>query len=183
MGHEGIILNNEVEMTHEVRTVQQVHWIRGVGTALLVVMVFAAPGSRVATAQTTARSATPERVAEAAMLKADRDFNKAVADRDMSRFLSLVAEDATFNGSRGREAVGKAWAPFFSADGPRLSWAPTKAESLVAGDVGYTVGTWERRTPAPDGTVKVTHGQYLTVWRKQKDGSWQAAFDTGSTAP
>ena len=117
------------------------------------------------------------------MLKADRDFNKAVADRDMSRFLSLVAEDATFNASRGREAVGKAWAPFFSVDGPKLSWAPTKAESLVAGDVGYTVGTWERRTPAPDGTVKVTHGQYLTVWQKQKDGSWQATFDTGSTAP
>jgi ketosteroid isomerase-like protein len=143
----------------------------------------AALGSATAIGQTSAKKATPERVAEAAMLKADRDFNKAVADRDMSRFLSFVAEDATFNASRGREAVGKAWAPFFSADGPKLSWAPTKAESLVAGDVGYTVGTWERRTPAPDGTVKVTHGQYLTVWQKQKDGSWQAAFDTGSTAP
>ena len=55
------------------------------------------------------------------MLKADRDFNQAMADRDMSRFLSFVAEDATFNASRGRDAVGKAWAPFFSPDGPRLS--------------------------------------------------------------
>jgi ketosteroid isomerase-like protein len=183
MGHQRIILNKEVEMTHEVHTVQQVHWVHKFGTALLVLGVFAVSGSRVATGQTAARNATPERVAEAAMLKADRDFNKAVADRDMSRFLSLVAEDATFNASRGREAVGKAWAPFFSPDGPKLSWAPTKAESLVAGDVGYTVGTWERRTPAPEGTVKVTHGQYLTVWQKQKDGSWQAAFDTGSTAP
>ena len=64
-----------------------------------------------------------------------------------------------------------------------LTWAPTKAESLVAGDVGYTVGTWERRTKVADGTVKVTHGQYLTVWQKQKDGTWQATFDTGSTAP
>jgi len=170
-------------MVHEVQQVQQVRRVRRVGVALLVLAAFALTGSRVVAGQNPARNATPERVAEAAMLKADRDFNRAVADRDMSRFLSLVAEDATFNGSRGREAVGKAWAPFFSADGPRLSWAPTKAESLVAGDVGYTVGTWERRTPAPDGTVKVTHGQYLTVWRKQKDGSWQAAFDTGSTAP
>ena len=170
-------------MVHEVHKVQRVHRVHGVGTALLVFLVFAAPGSRVATAQIAAPNTTPKGVAEAAMLKADRDFNKAVADRDMSRFLSLVAEDATFNASRGREAVGKAWAPFFSVDGPKLSWAPTKAESLVAGDVGYTVGTWERRTPAPDGTVKVTHGQYLTVWQKQKDGSWQATFDTGSTAP
>jgi len=170
-------------MVHEVQQVQQVRRVRRVGVALLVLAAFALTGSRVVAGQNPARNATPERVAEAAMLKADRDFNKAVADRDMSRFLSLVAEDATFNGSRGREAVGKAWAPFFSADGPRLSWAPTKAESLVAGDVGYTVGTWERRTPAPGGTVKITHGQYLTVWQKQKDGSWQATFDTGSTAP
>jgi ketosteroid isomerase-like protein len=170
-------------MVHEVHKVRRVHRVHGVGAALFALLVFAVSGSRVATAQTGARNTTPKGVAEAAMLKADRDFNKAVADRDMSRFLSFVAEDATFNASRGREAVGKAWAPFFSADGPKLSWAPTKAESLVAGDVGYTVGTWERQTPAPDGTIKVTHGQYLTVWQKQKDGSWQATFDTGSTAP
>jgi len=170
-------------MRHQVQEVQEVRGVQRVRRVLVVLGTLVVLGSVSATGQTSTKNATPERVAEAAMLKADRDFNKAVADRDMSRFLSLVAEDATFNGSRGREAVGKAWAPFFSADGPRLSWAPTKAESLVAGDVGYTVGTWERRTPAPDGTVKVTHGQYLTVWRKQKDGSWQAAFDTGSTAP
>ena len=170
-------------MVHEVQQVQQVRRVRRVGVALLVLAAFALTGSRVVAGQNPARNATPERVAEAAMLKADRDFNKAVADRDMSRFRSFVAEDATFNASRGREAVGKAWAPFFSADGPRLSWAPTKAESLVAGDVGYTVGTWERRTPGPNGSVKVTHGQYLTVWQKQKDGSWQATYDTGSTAP
>lgn len=152
--------------------------LQQLGLAAIVVL-----GSAAAMAQTPAGKSTPVQVAEAAMLKADRDFNKAVADRDLNRFLALVAEDATFNTSRGREAVGKAWAPFFTADGPRLTWAPTKAESLVAGDVGYTVGTWERRTKAADGTVKVTHGQYLTVWQKQKDGTWQATFDTGSTAP
>jgi len=117
------------------------------------------------------------------MLKADRDFNQAMADRDLQRFLSFVAEDATFNTNRGREAVGKAWAPFFAADGPRISWAPTKAEALVAADIGYTVGTWERRSKAADGVIQTTRGQYLTVWKKQKDGSWQAAYDNGSEAP
>jgi ketosteroid isomerase-like protein len=166
-----------------VRGVREVREVRGVHRVLLVLGTLAALGSASAIAQTSPEKATPERVAEAAMLKADRDFNRAVADRDVNRFLSFVAEDATFNTNRGREAVGKAWAPFFSADGPKISWAPTKAESLVAGDVGYTVGTWERRAKGPDGAVKVTHGQYLTVWQKQKDGSWQATYDTGSTAP
>jgi len=145
---------------------------------MLVGFIVLALGASSAAAQPAAR-----RQAEAAMLKADRDFNQAMADRDLKRFLSFVAEDATFNTDRGREAVGKAWAPFFAADGPKLSWAPTKAEALVAGDIGYTVGTWERHTKAADGTIKTTKGQYLTVWKKQKDGSWQAAYDNGSTAP
>ena len=150
---------------------------------LLVLGSLALIGSAHAMAQAPAPQATPKRVAEDAMLKADRDFNRAMADGDLNRFLSFVAQDATFNTTRGREAIGKDWAPFFAADGPRISWAPTKAESLVGGDVGYTVGTWERRLKAADGAVKITHGQYLTVWQKQKDGSWQATYDTGSTAP
>ena len=122
------------------------------------------------------------------IMAADRNFNQAVADRDMDRFLSLVADTATFNGGtaqeiRGRDAVARAWAPFFRVDGPRLAWTPTKAEVLVGGDVGYTVGTWECRPAPGSGQTKITRGNYMTVWLKQDDGSWKVVFDTGSTAP
>jgi ketosteroid isomerase-like protein len=157
--------------------------VRGVQGTRAVLVMLGVLGVLDPSAAASAQGAAARKTAEAAMLKADRDFNQAMAARDKVRFLSFVAEDATFNTNRGREAVGKAWAPFFEPDGPKITWSPTKAESLVAGDVGYTVGTWERRTKAADGTVKVTHGQYLTVWQKQKDGSWQASYDTGSTAP
>jgi ketosteroid isomerase-like protein len=128
------------------------------------------------------------KAAAKAIMAADRSFNQAVADRDMDRFLSFVAEMATFNGGtpqeiRGREAVGKAWAPFFRVDGPRLTWKPKKAEVLVGGDVGYTIGTWER-LPAPgSGQTKIARGNYMTVWNKQDDGSWKVVFDTGSSEP
>jgi ketosteroid isomerase-like protein len=136
-----------------------------------------------AASRPAAQAPATRQSAEAAMLKADRDFNQAMAERDIKRFLSFVAEDATFNTNRGRAAVGEAWAPFFTPEGPRLTWAPTKAESLVGGDIGITIGTWQRRTKTADGTMKTTKGQYLTVWQKQKDGSWQATYDNGSTAP
>jgi len=108
-----------------------------------------------------------------------------MADHDLKRFLSFVAPDAAFDSAegRGRDSVAKAWAAFFEPNGPAIRWQPTKAEALVAGDVGYTVGTWERRSKDAAGKELVRHGQYLTVWRKQKDGSWLATFDTGSTAP
>ena len=139
----------------------------------------------VALSSLPAKAQTRNPRADAEMLKADRDFNQAAADRDMDRFLSFVSDTAVFDSAdgRGRESVKKAWAPFFEKDGPTISWTPTKAESLVAGDVGYTVGTWERHTKDARGNAMVRKGQYLTVWRKEKDGVWRATFDTGSTSP
>jgi uncharacterized protein (TIGR02246 family) len=119
-----------------------------------------------------------------AIMNADRDFNTAVSDRDLARFLSFIAEGATFNGGtpgeiRGRDAIAKDWAPFFDAAGPRLTWAPTHAEVLGAGDLGYSVGSSEYRT-APAGGQTTRRGQYLTVWRKQADGAWKVVSDSGS---
>jgi ketosteroid isomerase-like protein len=135
-----------------------------------------------------AQAAIPRNAAEAAIIKADEAFCQATIDRDINRFLALVAEDATFGGGtpnqqRGRDAVGKAWAPYFRPDGPTLTWKPAKAKVLAGGDVGYSIGFSEQRSKGPDGTIRVSHGNYLTVWRKQADGSWKAVFDTGSAVP
>ena len=151
--------------------------VRGV---LVVLGVLAVLAPRVS-AQT---AASARATAETAMMQADRDFDLAAGERNIERFLSFVAENAAFDSAegRGRDAVRKAWAPFFATSGPTLRWTPTRAESLVGGDVGYTIGTWERHTKDDRGNDVVRRGQYLTVWRKQKDGGWRAEFDTGSTA-
>jgi ketosteroid isomerase-like protein len=130
-----------------------------------------------------AQTRNSQQEAVKAMLKADRDFDRAAADRDIDRFIALVSEDAAFDSAegRGREAIKKAWAPFFQKDGPTLRWTPAKGEALVGGDVGYTIGTWERRGRNEAGQLFVRRGEYLTVWRKEKDGVWRATYDTGST--
>ena len=157
--------------------VLEVRKVRGV---LVVLGVLAVLGGSV-----LAQTKNPREVAEAEMMKADRDFNQTAADRDLKAFLSFVADNAKFDSAEGlgKNAVAKAWTPFFEPNGPTISWAPTKAEALVAGDVGYTVGTWERHSKSAAGIAVVTRGEYLTVWRKQKDGIWRVEFDTGSTRP
>src|SRR5262245_24043880 len=115
------------------------------------------------------------------IVKADEAFNQSVQERNLSRFLSFIGENATFSGGmpneiKGRDAVAKDWAPFFEKNGPTLVWKPIKGELLGAGDLGYTVGTSEFRSTV-DGKVRVRHGNYLTVWRKQADGSWKVVYD------
>ena len=128
------------------------------------------------------------KAAAAAIVQSDAAFAASVAAKDRTRFLSFVAEATTFNGGaanqlRGKDAVMKEWADFFSPDGPTLTWTPTKGEVIGAGDVGYTTGRSLYRSKGPDGKVTERRGEYLTVWRKQADGSWQVVFDTGSTLP
>jgi ketosteroid isomerase-like protein len=124
--------------------------------------------------------------AAAQIVKADTDFARSVADKNRERFLSLIAEAAIFSGGtanelHGRDAVMKDWAPFFAPDGPTLTWAPTTGEVIGAGDLGYTTGRSVFSTKEADGKSTERRGQYITIWKKQADGSWKVIYDTGST--
>jgi ketosteroid isomerase-like protein len=133
--------------------------------------------------------ASVQYAAEAAqILKADADFAQSVAERSRERFLSFIADVTTFNGGtpaelHGREAVMKEWADFFDPNGPALWWIPTRGEVVGAGDLGYTTGRSVLRVKGTDGAVTERSGEYLTVWRRQRDGAWKVIFDTGSTLP
>lgn len=137
----------------------------------------------------SAEAQPPRYAAETAVImKADADFAQSVAQRNRERFLAFLADVTTFGGGspeelRGRDAVMKGWSDFFYADGPTLAWTPTHGEVIGAGDVGFTTGTALLKGRGPDGRPVERRSEYITVWRKQKDGSWKVIFDTGSTLP
>jgi ketosteroid isomerase-like protein len=56
-----------------------------------------------------------------------------------------------------------------------MSWKPTGADVSLSGDLGYTYGTYQ--VTAKDTVLK---GTYLSVWRKQTDGSWKFVIDSGN---
>ncbi|MBJ6108748.1 hypothetical protein JAO73_07000 [Hymenobacter sp. BT523] len=57
----------------------------------------------------------------------------------------------------------------------RLLWYPVLADVAQSGDVGYTTGPWN---VLKDGRPQAS-GEYVTVWRKQPDGTWKFAVDMG----
>ena len=66
----------------------------------------------------------------------------------------------------------------------RLAWEPDTASIAAGGDLGYTIGRYQLRKLKPDGSFTVlSTGRYLTIWRKQPDGSWKAELDTGNPDP
>jgi ketosteroid isomerase-like protein len=51
---------------------------------------------------------------------------------------------------------------------------------IGGGDLPYTVGSWVRRGLSADGHPTTASGHYLTVWRKQADGTGKIVYDIGS---
>jgi ketosteroid isomerase-like protein len=113
-----------------------------------------------------------------ALLEADRACSQGAAEVD--RFVSCFAEDATIYPQgmpvqTGSAAIRETYTKFHSAPGFALTWTPTKAE--VAGDLGYTVGTYQLTTNDAAGSPVAEQGKYVSIWRRQADGGWKIVED------
>jgi ketosteroid isomerase-like protein len=109
-------------------------------------------------------------------------FSLAAEARDPEAFRLQLDPDARFAGSevfRGPEAIATAWAPFFSAEGPRITWRPQVVEVLESGDLALTRGPYRLETVGKDGEAVVRWGTFNSVWRKGADHRWRVVFDAG----
>jgi ketosteroid isomerase-like protein len=81
---------------------------------------------------------------------------------------------------RGHEAIRTLIDPAFATEGSGIAWEPAEADIAVSGDLGYTIGRFESTSFGPDGQQRTRTGTYVTIWKKQRDGSWKVAVDIGS---
>ena len=121
--------------------------------------------------------------AKRAIRIADLELAKAVADRSLESFVGLVDDDAVFYGksvARGKNAVSKAWLPFVTDRSLFLKWHPNQVEISSSGDLGYSMGEYERIGKDASGYPATVTGEYVSIWRKQSDGRWKIVLDIGT---
>lgn len=114
------------------------------------------------------------------LIAADSTFAAmSVTSGAKTAFLAYAAENAiSFGGgpqiTEGRAAIGAAFDGFPA--GAVLEWSPVAAKIAPSGDLGCTVG---------QATISSLHhySKYLTIWRRQSDGSWRFVADGGNTRP
>lgn len=61
-----------------------------------------------------------------------------------------------------------------------VTWSPTDGEISKSADLGYTWGTFTILGVSPEGEAIKDEGKYVTVWKKQTDGSWLSVLNSGS---
>ena len=110
-----------------------------------------------------------------ALLALDREWSQTT--KDMNKFVSYFAPDASFHPqgmpiATGSAAIMDTFMKIQATPGFSVKWTATKADVSAAGDVGYTVGTYEA---SMNGATE--KGKYVTVWKKQSEGTWKVAED------
>lgn len=63
--------------------------------------------------------------------------------------------------------------------GVSLTWSAYFTDVSDDGTLGYNYGRYESRGPGLDGKETVRGGWFLSIWKRQPDGSWKYVMDTG----
>jgi ketosteroid isomerase-like protein len=107
-------------------------------------------------------------------------WNKDAASKNAAKFAEYYADDATVMIPnepifRGMDNIKAVLTPMMQDPNFALSFTASKIEA--SGILVYSEGTYSRTNTGRDGKPFVDTGKYLTVWKKQADGTWKAIED------
>jgi uncharacterized protein (TIGR02246 family) len=124
---------------------------------------------------------------EATIRTAEADMAKAVAALDPVKAASFYTDDVVGMSAdspviEGRENMQKYFETWMK-DKPEVSWTPVKVEVARSGDLAYSWGKGKVSMKDKKGKVTETTDKYVSVWKKQADGSWKIAIDTMISDP
>jgi ketosteroid isomerase-like protein len=119
------------------------------------------------------------------VVETDRSFNKRAQEKGIAEAFIYYADEKVIKPSPGQYPVfGKfALLEFYKNNPPayQLSWDPLRAEA--SGNLGYTFGGYTLQTKTKAGRDTTVYGNYVSIWRRKKDGSWRYVIDTGNDTP
>lgn len=124
----------------------------------------------------------------------EKAWNEQFKSNDTESLVGHYATDAFFiapgvKSADGSIAIRKAYAAAATDKNFRITFASDKIDVAGSGDLAYARGHFsEQYTDPTSGKVMHDSGSYITVYKKQDDGSWKAvedfaAADPGTTKP
>ncbi|MBV9958542.1 MAG: nuclear transport factor 2 family protein [Acidobacteria bacterium] len=112
-----------------------------------------------------------------AVVETERAFAQTAMEKGIrDSFLAFIADDGIL--FRPTATNGKQFLEKQKSRPGLLTWQPAFADISGAGDMGMTTGPWQFREKGPE-DKPVAYGTFMTVWRKQADGTWKFAIDFG----
>src|SRR5262249_39258713 len=117
-----------------------------------------------------------------AVRAADQAWMQVFAAKDLDKSVEFCDENGAVLGSNapianGRDAIRKSFAGFFALPNLKISWHPDRVSTAKSGELGYTTGAYQMTFTDPSGKTIPDKGKYVTIWKKEADGSWKVMLD------
>ena len=130
-----------------------------------------------------AKSRVDTAAESAGVLDLEREFSKSSSMKGaLDAYKNYLAEDVRLYRQGKFPVLGRdaALAALASSSGT-LTWNPTKADVARSGDLAYDYGVYELREATQAGPTE--GGNYLRIWRRDRDGKWKVVLDLLSPIP
>lgn len=117
------------------------------------------------------------------MLEADRAFSRLSVESGIyEAFDQFMADSAMMLRDQSHPIIGRERIRDLFTPPPEgtLEWEPIHAYVAASGDLGYTVGRYTYTSADTTGEAATAGGYYVTIWKKQTDGSWKYVLDAGT---
>ena len=121
-----------------------------------------------------------------AVKSADAALQAAVAAKDLDKIMVHYAEDAVLMPTAapvvtGKPAITAEWKHILAI--PQLENTSTLArvEVSASNDMAYTMGSYRSRMMGETDVLVDEPGKWLSIWKRQPDGSWKIAVETYNT--
>ncbi len=115
------------------------------------------------------------------MMDADRAFSKLSEEKGMkAAFMEYIDSNGVLLKPGQYPILGADAIDFLIQQDDsayKLQWKPTRGVIAASGELGYTYGLYALQLPEKDTAV---YGTYITIWKKQSDGSWKFVLNSGN---
>lgn len=115
------------------------------------------------------------------MMDADRAFSKLSEAKGMKdAFLEYIDSNGVLLRPNHLPLLGADAIDFLVQSNDTsysLKWEPRGGAVAKSGDLGYTYGIYALKPTDKDTLI---YGNYVSIWKKQADGSWKFVLDSGN---
>jgi uncharacterized protein (TIGR02246 family) len=125
---------------------------------------------------------------EEKLMQLSREWSRSASTDSLEKTLSYWAEDAIFMSPgqaplKGKQAIREMIVGMSKIPGFKISWEPISASVSESGDMAYLVEQNEITVTDSTGKPITEQNKAVTIWKKQKDGSWKNVVDIWNLNP
>lgn len=115
------------------------------------------------------------------MMDADRRFSNLSAEKGMkAAFIEFIDSNGVLLRPGQLPIAGADAVDFLVQQNDTdytMTWEPSNGYIAKSGELGYTYGVYALRPNTKD---TIIYGTYVSIWKKEKGGTWKFVLDSGN---